>query len=78
MRDFDMFDFSMEDEGVVTPSEPEIKENKTISLRLNMYWNNKSDALNQSDSRYGTVADNSFEIPITVKISQYLGEKIEE
>ena len=62
--------------GIITLDE--IKENKKISLRLNMYWNNKSDALNQSDSRYGTVINNSFEIPITVKISQYLGENIEE
>lgn len=62
--------------GIITLDE--IKENKTISLRLNMYWNNKSDALNQSDTRYGTVIGNSFEIPITVKISQYIGENLEE
>jgi hypothetical protein len=53
----------------------EIKQNKTENLRVNIKWNN-DDQYNDSDSTMGTTKNQYINIPVTVNVSQYLGETI--
>lgn len=51
--------------------------NNTIhTIRTSLVWNN-NEANNANDSALGSVPNNTIAIPVTVKISQYLGETIE-
>lgn len=57
--------------GVITLDE--IKNNKKITLRLFIKWNN-DDAFNEKDTEYGIVYDNAFSVPINISIRQHIEE----
>lgn len=55
----------------------EIKEGKKNNIRVNIIWNN-IEANNEQDSQLGLVYDNKIDIPVTITVTQYLGEEIIE
>ena len=55
----------------------EIKENKKNNIRVNVKWDNLESS-NEEDSKLGLVYNNKLDIPITIKVTQYFGEKIKE
>lgn len=55
----------------------EIKENKKNNIRVNVTWNNIEDN-NLEDSKLGLIYDNKLDIPVTITVTQYLGEEIRE
>ena len=44
---------------------------------FNIIWNN-IEANNEQDSQLGLVYDNKIDIPVTITVTQYLGEEIIE
>ena len=54
----------------------DINSGNNITLRLNINWDNTDDNYNDTDTKYGMSEDNSFKIPITINLKQYLGEEI--
>lgn len=59
--------------GVIPLSE--INNNVTSTIKCNIAWNN-DESKNDDDSVVGMDKDASFEIPVEVKATQYLGEVI--
>ena len=59
--------------GVINLSD--IKNNKKVTLRITIDWQNIA-ANDASDSSMGTTTNSYINIPATVKVSQYLGETI--
>ena len=55
----------------------EIKENAKNNVRVYIKWENNEEN-NEIDSQIGLTKDNYINIPVTVIVSQYLGEVIEE
>ena len=53
----------------------DIKNNKKVTLRINIDWQNIAN-YDTSDSDMGTKENSYINIPAVVKISQYLGESI--
>ena len=50
----------------------DIKNNKTITLKLTLLWEN-NDEFNESDTKLGTIEANKLKIPITITLNQYQG-----
>lgn len=48
----------------------DIKNNKTITLKLNLIWENNEE-FNESDTNLGTIEANKLKIPITITLNQY-------
>src|SRR5574344_464187 len=59
--------------GVISLAD--IKANKTITLRVNMTWLDETNH-DIDDTTLGTTLNSGLEIPVTVIVSQYLGEVI--
>ena len=55
----------------------EIKENKKNNIRVNVVWNNIEEN-SVEDSKIGLIYNNKLDIPVTVTVTQYLGEEIKE
>lgn len=55
----------------------DIKNGTTNTVRVYVKWNNIEEN-NDIDSAIGSTKDNYINIPVTVMVSQYLGEVIEE
>ncbi len=55
----------------------EIKENKKNNIRVNVVWNNIEEN-SVEDSMIGLIYNNKLDIPVTVMVTQYLGEEIKE
>ncbi|MGM9879252.1 MAG: hypothetical protein ACI31R_04435 [Bacilli bacterium] len=54
----------------------EIKDGVTNTIRVNIKWDNNEEN-NEYDSEIGSTANAMKNIPVTVNVSQYLGETIE-
>ena len=50
----------------------DIKNNKTITLKLTLIWENNEE-FNESDTKLGTIEANKLKIPITITLNQYQG-----
>lgn len=50
----------------------DIKNNKTITLKLTLIWENNEE-FNESDTNLGTIEANKLKIPITITLNQYQG-----
>ena len=48
----------------------DIKNNKTITLKLTLIWENNEE-FNESDTNLGTIEANKLKIPITITLNQY-------
>ena len=59
--------------GIITLDE--IKNNKIDNIKVEIEWINSEDN-NTEDTELGSVYDSTFNIPITIKFTQYLGENI--
>lgn len=55
----------------------EIKEGKKNNVRVNVVWNNIEEN-NEEDSQLGSIYNNKLDIPVTLTVTQYLGEEITE
>ena len=57
----------------------DIKSKKTNTVRVYVEWeNDETESNDEKDTSLGKIENTQIEIPVTVKISQYLGEKIIE
>lgn len=57
----------------------DVKNKKTNTVRIYVEWQNDETGLNdEKDTSLGNIKDTQISIPVTVKVSQYLGEKIVE
>lgn len=54
----------------------EIKENKTNNIRVHIKWNNNEEN-NDKDTEIGLTENNTLNIPVSITVLQYSGEKIE-
>lgn len=54
----------------------EIKENKTNNIRVYIKWNNNEEN-NDKDTEIGLTENNTLNIPVSITVLQYSGEKIE-
>lgn len=52
-----------------------IAANTTITLRLNLTWQN-NESYDSQDSDLGTTKGNKISVPVNIRVSQYLGETI--
>ncbi len=61
--------------GVISLAE--IQAERINNVRVNIEWSN-DEAENESDSALGTILNATVSIPITVQVTQYLGEQLVE
>ena len=54
----------------------EIKENKTNNIRVHIKWDNNEEN-NDKDTEIGLTENNTLNIPVSITVLQYSGEKIE-
>lgn len=54
----------------------EIKENKTNNIRVYIKWDNNEEN-NDKDTEIGLTENNTLNIPVSITVLQYSGEKIE-
>ncbi len=54
----------------------EIKENKTNNIRVYIKWDNNEEN-NDKDTEIGLIENNTLNIPVSITVLQYSGEKIE-
>ena len=54
----------------------EIKENKTNNIRVHIKWDNNEEN-NDKDTEIGLIENNTLNIPVSITVLQYSGEKIE-
>ena len=54
----------------------EIKENKTNNIRVHIKWDNNEEN-NDKDTEIGMTENNTLNIPVSITVLQYSGEKIE-
>lgn len=52
-----------------------IKQNVSNSIKIEVEWENQEEN-NEEDTKAGSIYQSVLEIPISVRVSQYLGEEI--
>lgn len=59
--------------GIITLDE--INRGVKNEIRVNLKWQ-EDETTNKEDTQMGSIINNSIEIPVSIKVSQYLGEEI--